>query len=64
MDAFPFFTDKFIPERWTDPKKTVHPMSARIFGHGARICLGKRFAELEIQLGVVELLKNFRVSIF
>ena len=55
-------SDKFIPERWTEHKETIHPMTARIFGHGPRMCLGKRLAELEIQLAVVKLLQNFRIE--
>lgn len=50
--------DKFIPERWlkenTDPKcphaKDVHPFSLLSFGFGPRMCIGKRFADLEMEV--------------
>jgi hypothetical protein len=55
-------SDQFIPERWIEDKQEIHPFAIRPFGHGPRMCIGKRFAELEIQLGIVKLLQNFRVE--
>ena len=41
-----FFPDpeKFQPERWINPetRRNIHPFSVRPFGHGKRICIGKR----------------------
>lgn len=55
--------DKFIPERWlkTDLKnqrnsscpvehKKIHPFVSLPFGYGRRACLGRRFAEIELQI--------------
>ena len=56
-------TGDFILERWIDDKDGIHPFAVRPFGHGPRMCIGRRFAELEIQLGVVKLLQNFREPI-
>lgn len=50
--------EKFIPERWlknnTDPKcphaKDVHPFAFLPFGFGSRMCIGKRFADLEMEV--------------
>ena len=53
---------KFIPERWIKGKDEIHPLANKPFGHGPRMCIGKRFAELEIQMGIVKLLQNFRVE--
>ena len=38
-------SEKFKPERWLDPqlKQKIHPFSVRPFGHGCRICIGKRY---------------------
>jgi cytochrome P450 len=37
-------------------------MAVRPFGHGPRMCIGKCFAELEIQIGICKLLQNFRIE--
>ena len=47
--------DRFIPERWMkgpngeppDSRQT-HPFVYMPFGFGPRMCLGRRFAEMEI----------------
>jgi cytochrome P450 len=45
--------DKFIPERWlkSDPQgsKRTHPFVTMPFGFGPRMCVGRRFAELEME---------------
>lgn len=49
---------EFLPERWMrdDPKtaalknKELSPFVYLPFGFGPRTCIGKRFAELEIQI--------------
>ncbi len=54
-----------MPERWLrDNEKTakIHPYSSLTFGHGPRMCPGKRMAELEIKVAVCTLLKNFRLE--
>ena len=54
--------EKFIPERWIQDKKDIHPFSVRNFSHGPRMCIGKRFAELEIQVAMAKLLQNFKIE--
>jgi cytochrome P450 len=48
---------KYIPERWIkdDPQyKKPHPFITMPFGFGPRMCIGRRFAELEIETVVTK----------
>ena len=54
--------DKYNPERWIENKHEINPFAVRNFSHGPRMCIGKRFAELEIQLAICKLLQNFRLE--
>ena len=52
---------KFIPERWVRPDentrpeaKSAHPFVFMPFGFGPRMCLGRRFAELEIEIALAK----------
>lgn len=47
--------DQFIPERWiknstSEIQYKLHPFASLPYGHGARMCLGRRFADLEMQV--------------
>ena len=45
--------DKYIPERWLKDgpysNKKTHPFTTLPFGFGPRMCVGRRFADLEIE---------------
>jgi cytochrome P450 len=44
--------DRFIPERWIKEDSQyykAHPFLTMPFGFGPRMCIGRRFAELEIE---------------
>lgn len=43
---------EFKPERWLkeNEDKKLHPFASLPYGYGARMCLGRRFADLEIQV--------------
>lgn len=52
-------TDQFIPERWLKeipdsiqcpPAKHTNPFVYLPFGFGPRSCIGRRFAEMEVQV--------------
>lgn len=54
-DAYFAESDRFVPERWlrTDADadlKCRNPFVYLPFGFGPRMCVGKRFAEMEIQI--------------
>jgi cytochrome P450 len=53
MDKYYPEPEKFIPERWLKNdqqySKKTHPFVTMPFGFGPRMCVGRRFAELEIE---------------
>lgn len=59
MDKYFPRSNEFIPERWlkscpahdlpADVTRNHHPFASLPFGYGKRMCLGRRFADLEIQ---------------
>lgn len=45
--------EKFQPDRWlkqTTDDNVLHPFASLPYGHGPRMCLGRRFADLEMQI--------------
>lgn len=45
----------FLPERWMKRSQggtgeSIHPFASLPYGYGARMCLGRRFADLEMQV--------------
>ncbi|XP_046366124.2 cytochrome P450 10-like [Haliotis cracherodii] len=56
--------EKFQPERWlrgnTDNKQKA--LSNLIWGHGARMCIGRRFAEQEVHLALAKIVQNFKLE--
>ena len=40
----------------------LNPFAAIPFGFGPRMCIGRRFAELEVQVLVVKLLQKFKIE--
>ncbi|KAK3927038.1 putative cytochrome P450 12a5, mitochondrial [Frankliniella fusca] len=56
---------EFLPERWlSDNKelKTNHPFAYVPFGFGPRMCVGKRFASLELELLTAKIFRNFSLE--
>ncbi|XP_044009989.1 probable cytochrome P450 6a14 [Aphidius gifuensis] len=55
--------EKFDPERFTDSAKAQrHPMTFLAFGDGPKNCIGLRFAGYQFKLGIIKILKNYRVK--
>ncbi|EDW85888.1 uncharacterized protein Dwil_GK23301 [Drosophila willistoni] len=59
----------FKPERWLKPQHggdpdpgKLHPFASLPYGYGARMCLGRRFADLEMQILLAKLLRNYRLE--
>ncbi|XP_039237160.1 cytochrome P450 27C1 isoform X2 [Pipra filicauda] len=57
--------NEFRPQRWLrkDNLDRVDNFGSIPFGYGIRSCIGKRIAELEIHLALIQLLQNFEIKI-
>jgi cytochrome P450 len=51
----------FRPERWLEGTKH-NPFGLLLFGHGPRMCPGRRIAESELHLACAELCRRFKLS--
>jgi len=49
-----YFDDskQFKPERWLRENSTINPFAYVPFGIGKRMCIGRRLAELQLQLAM------------
>nr|AIC33176.1 CYP6A1 [Solenopsis invicta]QRY28578.1 cytochrome P450 CYP6AS160 [Solenopsis invicta] len=55
--------DVFDPERFTDEAvQNRHPMSFLPFGDGPRNCIGSRFAIFQTKVGLVKILRHYKVE--
>ncbi|OXU32057.1 hypothetical protein TSAR_002862 [Trichomalopsis sarcophagae] len=60
--------DEFIPERWIkgsteiQSAKKAHPFSYMPFGFGPRTCIGRRFAELEMETLIAKVIRQFELD--
>lgn len=53
----------FDPSRWESSSgQCMHPYAALPFGHGVRMCIGRRVAEQEIYLTLIKLVQAFRIE--
>ncbi|KAB0797032.1 hypothetical protein PPYR_11093 [Photinus pyralis] len=61
---------KFVPERWLKTEMTgcpiqhkkIHPFVTLPFGYGRRACLGRRFAEMELQILLAKIFRKYKVE--
>jgi cytochrome P450 family 49 subfamily A len=55
--------EQFLPERWLKGSGYKHhPFASLPFGYGKRMCLGRRFADLELQTVVSKIFQHFNVQ--
>ena len=55
--------EAFIPERFTRERKAALPRGAYVpFGGGQRVCIGKRFGQIEVKLVASMLLQRLRLD--
>ena len=55
--------EEFRPDRWTPEARAELPRGAYVpFGGGPRICIGKRFGELEVRVIAAAILGRYRLE--
>ncbi|XP_035740287.1 ecdysone 20-monooxygenase-like isoform X1 [Vespa mandarinia] len=54
---------KCVPERWLKPMVPHSPLLVAPFGAGRRICPGKRFVELALQLILAKIVREFEIIV-
>ncbi|XP_019623431.1 PREDICTED: LOW QUALITY PROTEIN: probable cytochrome P450 49a1 [Branchiostoma belcheri] len=57
--------EKFKPERWLRNDVAsggIPPFAMLPFGYGKRMCIGRRFAEQELHLGLIRIVQSFHVG--
>ena len=56
--------EKFDPERFSpEAKQSRSPYTYVPFGHGPHNCIGMRFAQMEMRLGLARILKKYRLEV-
>lgn len=59
--------NEFLPERWLKQISdggldVLHPFASLPYGHGPRMCLGRRFADLEMHVLIAKLLRRYKLE--
>lgn len=56
--------NRFDPDRFTTENKGTRPFGSYLpFGEGPRICIGKRFGLWQTKIGLVSMVKNYRITL-
>ncbi|KAJ8260104.1 hypothetical protein GJAV_G00177100 [Gymnothorax javanicus] len=58
-----YFEDEkqFKPERWLQDRSSINPFAHVPFGIGKRMCIGRRLAELELQLALCWVVREYEI---
>nr|ARN17939.1 cytochrome P450-16 [Cephus cinctus] len=64
MEEYVTDSKTFKPSRWikNDNNEKLHPFASLPYGYGARMCLGRRFADLEIQVLLAKLIRSYKLE--
>ncbi|XP_047121731.1 probable cytochrome P450 301a1, mitochondrial, partial [Schistocerca piceifrons] len=67
MEKYVKNAKQFLPERWLKANDGgsglhVHPFASLPYGHGPRMCLGRRFADLEMQILLAKLIRSYKLE--
>uniref|UniRef100_A0A336MYW7 CSON008667 protein n=1 Tax=Culicoides sonorensis TaxID=179676 RepID=A0A336MYW7_CULSO len=67
MEEYVTDAGHFKPERWLKKSEggfegNLHPFATLPYGYGARMCLGRRFADLEMQVLLAKLLRTHKLE--
>lgn len=68
MEKYCKNADVFRPERWLKENQGgtgeyIHPFASLPYGYGARMCLGRRFADLEMQILLAKVLSHIHFNV-
>ncbi|XP_076179671.1 putative cytochrome P450 301a1, mitochondrial [Ptiloglossa arizonensis] len=53
---------EFLPERWLQTDSVRHSFASLPFGYGRRMCLGRRFADLEMLVVISKILQHYKLE--
>ncbi|XP_050442823.1 probable cytochrome P450 301a1, mitochondrial [Adelges cooleyi] len=63
MEEYVTDCTQFKPERWMKQSTGyIHPFASLPYGHGPRMCLGRRFADLEMQVFIAKLIRSYKLE--
>ncbi|XP_046748006.1 probable cytochrome P450 301a1, mitochondrial [Diprion similis] len=64
MEEYVADAKSFKPERWLkeSANEKLHPFASLPYGYGARMCLGRRFADLEMQVLLTKLIRSYKLE--
>nr|XP_046165682.1 1,25-dihydroxyvitamin D(3) 24-hydroxylase, mitochondrial-like [Oncorhynchus gorbuscha] len=54
-------SSRFKPERWLKESSTINPFAHVPFGVGKRMCIGRRLAELQLQLALCWVIRDYEI---